>query len=148
MVQKSAGTDSASMETIEEGQSDSEAIEKTPISLEIPNTPLETVSPTSSEMSISEGEATNRMLDFSDAIIASEPESTATIDKLTPLGDDNLIGGIKPNQYALRPRGNDKKVIPRTPSSSRQKERCNFLYAKTKPSRTLMAASAKTMTSE
>eukprot|EP01050_Picozoa_sp_SAG11_P005407 SAG11_NODE_381_length_9941_cov_11.761885_8_plen_53_part_00 len=50
----------------------------------------------------------------------------ATIDNLTPLGGayDNLTGGIQPNQYALRPRGNDKKVIPRT---SRQKERCNFL---------------------
>eukprot|EP01050_Picozoa_sp_SAG11_P026452 SAG11_NODE_6335_length_1334_cov_1.237247_2_plen_86_part_01 len=47
----------------------------------------------------------------------------------------------KSTQYALRPRGEDKKVIPK---ASRQKEKFNFLYAQVSPTRSLMAASAKT----
>ena len=61
MVQQSAGTDSASMKTVEEGQSDSETIEKTPISIDIPNSPTESGSSASSESSMS---LCYRMLDF------------------------------------------------------------------------------------
>ena len=111
----------------EEGQSDSETIEKTPISIDIPNSPTESGSSASSESSMS---LRYRMLDFGHDTEESETVATATTNNLTQLGDDHLKGGVKPSQYALRPRGNDKKVIPK---AGRYTERFNFLYAKIPP---------------